>query len=133
MSIRDNLFIQNPDLAMLVDVLEYRFAPIVQTSIFNTALPTADTNLLASDLTPNLSRGYLRIYACISVSGILKLRRTRGATTVTELLNAGSALTASAAYMFDIHWRSGDSINLQYSVTTGTIYVLAIDEFGGGV
>ncbi|MBA7612426.1 hypothetical protein ES703_19662 [subsurface metagenome] len=106
--------------------------PIAKAAIFNTALPAAEANwLLVSDIEPTNSPSYLRIYACVSVTGILRVARTQDATTVTEDLNSGTALTADAAYMFTVPWRTGDSINVKYSVTTGTIKRLLIDEIGG--
>ena len=105
--------------------------PIAKAAIFNTALPAAEANWLGSDIEPTNSPSYLRIYACVSVTGILRVARTQDATTVTEDLNSGTALVADAAYMFTVPWRTGDSINIRYSVTAGTIKRLLIDEIGG--
>jgi hypothetical protein len=104
--------------------------PIAKAAVFNTALPTAEASLLGDDITPTNSPSILRIYVCISVAGVLRVARTVGATTVTEDLNGGTALAAGAGYMFDVEWRSGDSVNFRYSVTTGTINVLRADEVG---
>jgi len=112
------------DLAKLI--------PLAKAAIFNTALPAAEANWLGSDIEPTNSPSYLRIYACVSVTGILRVARTVGGVPVTEDLNSGTALVADAAYMFTIPWRSGDSINIRYSVTTGTVKRLLIDEIGGG-
>jgi hypothetical protein len=108
-----------------------KLIPIAKAAIFNTALPTAEADWLTSAITPTNSPSYLRIYVCVSVSGVLRVARTIGATTITEDLNSGGALAVNAAYMFTVPWRSGDSINLRYSVTTGTIYILRIEEIGG--
>ena len=108
-----------------------KLVPTAKAAIFNTALPTAETGWLGSAITPTNSPSYLRIYVCVSVSGVLRVARTVGATTVTEDLNSGGALAANAAYMFTVPWRTGDSINIRYSVTTGTIYILRIEEIGG--
>ncbi|MBA7583074.1 hypothetical protein ES708_25012 [subsurface metagenome] len=105
--------------------------PIAKAAIFNTALPDAEANWLGSDIEPTNSPSYLRIYACVSVTGILRVARTVGAVTVTEDLDSGTSLVADAAYMFTVPWRTGDSINIRYSVTTGTIKRLLIDEIGG--
>ncbi|GAI76734.1 unnamed protein product, partial [marine sediment metagenome] len=66
-------------------------------------------------------------------TGILRVARTVEGVTVTEDLNSGADLVAGAAYIFDVPWRTGDSINIKYSVTTGTINRLLIDEIGGAV
>ncbi|GAI11075.1 unnamed protein product, partial [marine sediment metagenome] len=96
-----------------------KLIPIAKAAIFNTALPAAEANWLGSDIEPTNSPSYLRIYACVSVTGILRVARTQDATTVTEDLNSGTDLIADAAYMFTVPWRTGDSINVKYSVTTG--------------
>ncbi len=108
-----------------------KLVPIAKADLFNTALPAAEANWLGSDITPTNSPSYLRIYACVSVTGILRVARTVGGVPVTEDLNSGTDLVAGAAYMFTVPWRTGDSINIRYSVTTGTINRLLIDEIGG--
>lgn len=108
-----------------------KLIPIAKAEIFDTALPAAEANWLASDISPTNSPSYLRIYVCVSISGILQVARTVGGTTITENMNSGTALTADAAYMFTVAWRTGDSINIRYSVTGGTIKTLRIEEIGG--
>jgi hypothetical protein len=110
-----------------------KIIPIAKAALFNTALPAAEANWLGADITPTNSLSYLRITVCISVPGLLRVARTQGGTTITENLNSGGAITANALYTFDVPWRTGDSINIRYSVTTGTIKLLIIDEFGGAV
>ena len=110
------------------DVDLTKLTPIAKAAIFNTALPEAEANWLGADIEPTNSPSYLRIYACVSVTGILRVARTVAAVTVTEDLNSGTSLVADAAYMFTVPWRSGDGINIKYSVTTGTIKRLLIDE-----
>ncbi len=114
------------DLANLAKLI-----PLAKAAVFNTALPAAEANWLGSDIEPTNSPSYLRIYACVSVTGILRVARTQNATTLTEDLNSGTALVADGAYMFTVPWRTGDSINIRYSVTTGTVNRLLIDEIGG--
>ncbi len=108
-----------------------KLIPIAKAAVFNTALLAAEDNWLGADIEPTNSPSYLRIYACVSVTGILRVARTIGGTTLTEDLNSGTALVADAAYMFTVPWRTGDSINIRYSVTTGTIKRLLIEEIGG--
>jgi hypothetical protein len=110
---------------------EVAIIPVVKADIFNTALPAAEADWLASDITPTSSPSWIRIYVCVSVAGILRIARTIGATTLTEDLNSGNDLVADAAYMFTVPWRTDDSINIRYSVTTGTIKRSLIDEVGG--
>jgi len=108
-----------------------KLIPIAKAAVYNTALPAAEANWLGSDITPTNSPSYIRVYVCVSVAGILRVARTIGGTTLTEDLNGGSNLTANAAYMFTVPWRTGDGVNIRYSVTTGTIKRLLIDEIGG--
>jgi hypothetical protein len=128
--------LQNLDALLSTRATETTLAkivPIAKAALFNTALPAAESNWLASDITPTNSPSYLRIYVCVSVAGVLRVARTVSATTITENLNSGNSLVADAAYMFDVAWRSGDSINIRYSVTTGTITILRIEEIGAAV
>ena len=110
-----------------------KLIPIAKAALFNTALPAAEANWLGADITPTNSPSYLRISVCVSVAGVLRVARSQGATTLTENLNSGNSLTADALYTFDVPWRTGDSINIRYSVTTGTIKRLIIDEFGAAI
>ena len=104
---------------------------IAKAAIFNTALPAAESAWLATDITPTKSPSYINIYVSVSIVGILRVARTVGGVTVTENLNSGVNLVAGAAYLFTVAWRTGDSINIRYSTTTGTITRLLIDEIGG--
>jgi hypothetical protein len=105
-----------------------RLNPILKGSIFNTLIG-ANTNFFASNLTPTYSPTIFRIYITNDTAGKLNVKRTRGATTVTETLNSGNDLSTGCAYIFDIAVESGDSINLQYSVT-GTVLVCKVMEVG---
>jgi hypothetical protein len=107
------------------------FRPILKGSLFNAPV-SANANIFASDLAPTYSPTAFRIYACFDASGVLSLVRTRAGTAVTEQLNSGSALTANAAYMFDVMVEDGETINLQYSVAA-TALVLKVVEVPGVV
>ncbi len=104
--------------------------PLAKANVFNTALPAAEANLLATDIVPSFDPSSLDFIVAISVAGILRVARTAGGITVVEDLNSGVALVANSAYAFTINWRAGESINFRYSVTTGTILSLKADEFG---
>jgi len=101
--------------------------PINRVNVVNAALPAANTDILTA-ISPMLDPGVLRIYVCMSIAGVLAVNRTYGGSGRLELLNSGVALVAGAAYMFTVVYRSLETINLQYSTTTGTIYKLQIDE-----
>jgi hypothetical protein len=120
--------LQNLDLALsaLKDALTSKLTPILKGSIFNTSVAT-NTNIFSSDLSPTNSPTTFRIYACFDTGGVLTVRRTKAGVTVGEQLNGGTALTANAAYIFDIMVESGETINLQYSVNA-TALKLAVYE-----
>jgi len=93
---------------------------------------TANTNIAPTDLSPTYTPSIFRVYCCFSASGVLTVRRTRGGVTVSEQLNGGAALTANAAYMFDVLVDSGETVNLQYSVGA-TALKLSVMEVSGSV
>ena len=122
------------DTLLSVDSLTKKYGditvPVIRSDVFNKALPAAESGLLEGQVTPTMNPSYLRIYICISVAGVLRVARMRFRTTITEDLNSGAALVAGAAYIFTIPWRKDDYINLRYSVSSGTIYRLLVDELG---
>lgn len=99
--------------------------------VFNTVLPAAEADILGTDITPTDSPSYIRIYFVCATAGILRVARTVGGTTITENLNAGNALTANAAYMFTVPWRSGDGIDFRYSATGANVLTLDVIEVSG--
>jgi hypothetical protein len=99
---------------------------ILKYSLFNTAV-SANINIFAAGLTPTNSPTIFRIYACFDASGVLSVQRTKGAVTVSERLNGGVALSANAAYLFDILVESGESINLQYSVAATALSLKVVE------
>jgi len=77
----------------------------------------AATNFLAAEVNTTMTYPTLwRIYCCFTTGGILTLHRRMGGFTRTEAMNANVALTAGAAYMFDVLIQSNEQIQFQYSV-----------------
>ncbi len=89
-------------------------------SIFNTALPAAEANWFGADISIT-SAGTMRVAVQATVAGILRAAITRSATQKMLNLNQNAVLSANALYVFDIPVKSGDTLNLKYSVTSGTI------------
>lgn len=89
--------------------------PESKGSVYNQAV-LANTDIFATDLEPTESPTTFRIYAGFTAGGVLTVRRTVGATTVSENLNGGANLAANASYFFDIAVHYGEEINLRYSV-----------------
>lgn len=103
--------------------------PASAGDIFNTAV-LANTNFFGANLAPVTTPTTFRIYVVLSVSGVLSVIRKNGAPTVAEQMNAGNALAANAAYVFDIPVSAGDTINLQTSVGA-TILKCSVRELDG--
>lgn len=91
--------------------------PESKDSIYNQVV-LANTDMFATDLEPTESPTTFRIYACFIAGGVLTVRRTVGAATISEDLNGGANLAAGASYFFDVAVHYGEEINLHYSVTT---------------
>ena len=104
---------------------------IPKGSVFNTPI-SANTDIFSQSLEPTYTPCVFRIYACFAASGVLTVRRTKDGVTVSEQLNSGTALTANAAYLFDIIVDEGETINLRYSVNA-TCLKLSVVEVSGGV
>ncbi len=111
------------------------FTAIEKGVIHNTALPAANTDFFATVLSPTNTPTLFRIMAAISVAGNLNVTITRGGNTQTLTLNTipGPALNADGLYILDVLVHSGDTINLQYSVTGGTIRVVRVQEIDASV
>jgi hypothetical protein len=63
----------------------------------------------------------------MNTAGVLSVRRTQGATTVSEQLNGGASLIANASYIFDVMVATGQTINFQYSAI-GTVLSCIVIE-----
>jgi len=109
------------------------FSPLAKAAIFNTALPAIGNDWLGADIIPTNTPSFLRIYLTVAVAGTLIVARTVGGVTVDEELNHGVGLVANCAYMFDVEWRSSDSLNFEYSATGANILVLRCDEISAAV
>jgi hypothetical protein len=90
-------------------------------------LPTANANLLSTDITPLKSSGLLRVDFCPSVSGILTVTFTKAGAATSALAYGGAPLTAGALYPLEIMTIAGETVNFQFSSTTGT-YRLIVRE-----
>lgn len=97
---------------------------------FNTSSVNANTNFFTINLFPDIFPvAQWNLYITPVASGILSIKRTQtsSAITVTEQLNAGTALVANSAYIFSFFVSQGESINLQYSVNS-VISKLVVQE-----
>ena len=92
---------------------------------------TADTDILASDITPTNTPCLFRVMVMLETVGVFSAILKSGAVSKTLKLNTGTNLLASCAYMFDILVHSGDTVNFQTSVS-GNV-TLRVQEIVGGV
>lgn len=106
------------------------FRAIAKTDLHNQALPLANVNWLGADISPTNTPSIIRVQVAVSIAGTLSVVITNGGNSQVVILNgtAGPALVAGALYIFDIKVHSGDTLNLRYSATGGTIQVLRTEE-----
>jgi hypothetical protein len=110
-----------------------QFTPIQKALQHNVALPAAGADLLGAALIPTNTPCSFRISIAVSVSGQLKLDRINGGVEVKTYLNGGIALNESVEYTFDVQVYTGDTINLEYTSTGGTVMILRIAEIDASV
>jgi hypothetical protein len=93
-----------------------------------TALPAASTNLLKNGniacIKPN---GRLAFWFTSTVAGTLTVTYTVNGVITKSLQNLGASLTANAEYSGQIAVDANETVNFQYSVTSGT-YRLVVRE-----
>lgn len=106
------------------------FTPFDIADIHDVALPAANTNWLPSDITPIKTPTDFRIQVAVSISGNFDAAITNGGDTQVVTFNVipGPALVAGGLYIFDLLVHSGDTVNLRYSTTGGTIQILRVQE-----
>ncbi len=106
------------------------FRAIPKTDLHNQALPLANVNWLGADIIPTNTPCMIRVEVAVSIAGILSAVITNGGNSQVVILNAtaGSTLVAGGLYIFDIKLHSGDTLNLIYSTTGGTIQILRTEE-----
>jgi hypothetical protein len=97
------------------------------------ALPAAGADLLGANLSPTNTPCSFRISIAVSITGQLTLVRINGGVEVKPLLNGGVGLNESVEYTFDVQVYAGDTINLEYSTTGGTVMILRIAEIDAAV
>ena len=85
------------------------------------------TNISPVEFSPTRALTTFRIYACFDTGGIVSVRRTAGGVTVGENMNAGNAVVANAAYMWDILVTSLETINFQHSIGATILFLLVVE------
>lgn len=105
-----------------------QFTPIQKALQHNVTLPAAGADLLGANLSPTNTPCSFRVTIAVSITGQLTLVRINGGVEVKPLLNGGIALSERVEYTWDIQVYAGDTINLEYSTTGGTVMILRIAE-----
>ncbi|MDD2753896.1 MAG: hypothetical protein PHS80_00075 [Methanothrix sp.] len=103
-------------------------APKLLINLFNTALPESGADLCVGvSVTGSGQAEYLNISFSSPASAVLSVKRTVGATTVSQKLNGGAAIVAGQLYQATILVAPGETINFGYAATTN-VYNLIIAE-----
>ena len=103
------------------------------TVVGGTSLPTANSNLLTSTTTVNKTGsitcqrqplGLLRFKFTPSVPGVLSAVYTYAGTPTSVKLFAGATLQANIEQPGEVYVTAGESVNFQFSVTSGTFRLI---------
>lgn len=113
---------------LLGQVTIVSFAPIVKATVHNAVLPAPNTDFLALAISPTNPPCTFLIEVTISIAGILYATIIRGGNTQVVSFNSGANLVAGALYIFAVTVHTGDTLNLRYNVTGGTIQIIRIQE-----
>jgi len=105
------------------------FLKPIEKAVEHNKSVTANTNILAADLTPTDPPTLFRTMIAFNAAGVFKAIITRDATSVTAEFNAGATLAANSLYIFDMLVHDGDKVNFQYSVSA-TMLVMRVQEIG---
>ena len=93
----------------------------------------ANTDILATILTPVKTPCLFRIQVCSDTAAVFSARITRGANTQTVSFNDATDLTADALYIFDLLVHDGDTINFWFDTDVNLLRVLRVQEIKAGV
>lgn len=103
-----------------------------KATVFNQAAPGANTNILATAISPYDTASTFRVTVVLAVASVFNFTVTSGTTTFTVGLNASAVLNAGDAYTFNFGVRSTYTYNFQVA-TDGIIRLLLVEEVAGGV
>jgi len=132
--LRDAICAASPNAKTLNDLYGYlaranQLTPLEKANEHNTA-ETADTDILASALSPTNTPCLFRVMVCVDTAGVFFATITKAGNTQVVEFNGGANLTANALYIFDHLVHDGDTINYRHSVNT-TLRVLRVQEIVG--
>lgn len=106
--------------------------PLEKANVHNTN-KNANTNFLATDLSPSDPPCKFRIQVCLTAAAKFKAIITKAANAQTVIFNGDTNLTAGALYTFDLLVHSGDTVNFQSDQNQNPIINLRVQEILWGV
>jgi hypothetical protein len=98
----------------------------VKADEFNVAAPGANTDILATSLTPSMG-GYFQVFVVVGTGSVFNMTDTQGATTFTVGLNKSTALVAGDGYTFSFPVSTDSAYNFRVE-TDGIIRRLIVLE-----
>ena len=105
------------------------FVPLAVASQHGVA-ETANTDILASDITPTNTPCLFRVMVMLETTGVFSAILKSATVSKTLKFNAGNSLLANCAYIFDILVHSGDTVNFQTD-TSGNVTIRTQEIVGG--
>ena len=105
--------------------------PYEQANLHNSS-ETADTDILATALTPAITPALFRIMVASDTAAKFKARITKAGNTQTVIFNSDVNLTVNCVYMFDLLMHSGDTVNFQFDANN-IVTVFRVQEIKAGV
>lgn len=114
----------------ITNISEIPLIPIEKANLHDQPLPAADTDWLATDISPTRTPTTFKIEVTVSIAGTLSAAITKDGNTQIVTFNVvpGPVLVPGGIYVFDLLVHSGDTINFRYSTTGGTIQILRVQE-----
>jgi hypothetical protein len=105
----------------------------LKTSVANGTAITANTNILASNVSPSASpiATFLIYVALQTNAGKLKIIRTlaSGSVAAPEILNSDTDLAVNTAYVFSLVLEDGESFNIQYTAVSTVTKLIVMEDF----
>ena len=117
----------NPDGT--VEFLQKAYLVPLEKAVQHGLAEVADTNILATDLSPTYTPCLFRVMVMLETAGVFSTMLIKDGVTKKLKLNSGALLAADCAYMFDILVHSGDTVNFQTSAS-GNV-TLRVQEIAG--
>jgi len=103
----------------------------VRSDNFNVSAPGANTDILATALTPRYGAAF-RVTVVLATASVFNATVTKSGTTFTCGLNQSVALNAGDLYTFTFGVSKSNAYNFRVE-TNGVINVLQVDEVDTGV